>query len=1734
MGEVAHISRSRAFRRTTQFITALTIAIATIGNVSPASAAAVNNTLSVNDYSQCANGAPGTSTTPPNGCTGWINGDLNSQNSQYREDQVVPQRLVLTVGTRNNVTDHTIQLQYLARKGSANAHAYDSLATWNYTQSSADRCQSIAASLCVGGPVSTLPILLDPTNVPPATQGGTATSAHQLTGQVWTMYGGTLTSQSSYTHSAAASPSTDDQVTVTVHYTSSPGATVMLLFGGHLAAESGPRGWGAGLGASSINGGPYHISLMSGDGGSIGGKDNNIQSNAILPQASLSITKTADSATVNAGGQVGFTITVTNNGSGAASGVTVTDNLPNTGSAWTMSPTVSGCTISGAISSQVLSCTLNIAANSAVSIHVISTATNPTACGTLSNTATFTSGSNTGSAGPVTVTVTCPSLTLTKVADSSSVDAGSQIGYTITITNTGNGTATGVKLSDTLPTNPGLNWSIASQSAGWNNTCAIAGTPLTLTCGGASGVSLAPNGTLSVHITSPTTAATCGTVSNGATVTGSNFGTITTQSPVTVTVNCATLSLTKVADSSSVDAGSQIGYTITITNNGAGTATGVKLSDVLPTNPGLNWTIASQSAGWNNTCVIGGTPLTLTCGGASGVSLAPNGTLSVHITSPTTGSTCGTVSNSASVSTTNDGSPTVGPITITVNCPSLTLTKVADSASVSAGSQIGYTITITNSGTGTATGVKLSDALPTNAGLNWTIASQSAGWNNTCVIGGSPLTLTCGGATGVSLAPNGTLSIHITSPTTAASCGTVSNGATVTGSNFSSISTQTITITVNCPSLTLTKVADSSSVSAGSQIGYTITITNNGTGTATGVKLSDTLPTNPGLNWTIASQSAGWNNTCVIGGTPLTLTCGGASGVTLAPNGTLSVHITSPTTAATCGTVSNGATVTGSNFSTITTQSPTTITVNCPSLTLTKTPDSASVSAGQQIGYTITITNSGTGTATGVKLSDTLPTNPGLNWTIASQSAGWNNTCVIGGTPLTLTCGGATGVSLAPNGTLTVHITSPTTAASCGTVSNGATVTGSNFSTITTQSPATITVNCPNVGITKTPDSASVNAGQQIGYTITVTNSGAGSATNVVITDTLPNNGGLFWTIASITPTPTPPDGCSISNANPQVLTCHFASLAPNASVAIHIVSPTTTATCGTVSNSASVTLDNGGSAQTLASTITVNCAVLHVSKSGCPASVVPGGLLTYTISYSNSGAGPANNAVLVDTIPNGTQVADAGGGTVSGNTVTWNLGTIPAGGSGTKTLVVLVTAANGSTLTNNVTLSSSSAQTSASFQMTTPVTNAGAITHGSAYAVDVNLLGTKLIDQYGKISTVAPGSPQVDASHLLVLPIPGVLTLGLLDQLSQSSISNNEAVSTASSTVADVNLLGGAIVADLVRGVSQSVATPNNSSYDSTGSNFVNLVIYGRHGPVAFANVSPNTSVTVYNPLLPSQKLASVVLYEESGSASFANNKFTASHQVNMIHVTLLAPLGTLPAGAQIIVSHANTDATYPSGLACGTQPNTVSGKAFTAYANGTFNGSPVVTAQVGDAELPPFGGANSDNILAVAVPPLVNTGTGVNVTSGSITPNPNSQAYSVVHSTNLLDGLITADLIDVKSGSTATGSVASTTFGSTCGADACPSACVATSPCFVNLSINGQSIVGINGGTITPNTVIAIPQPDGSLIEIILNEQITAGDGTHNTEGTINAIHVYVLKNQAISAEVIVASAHSDAHHS
>jgi uncharacterized repeat protein (TIGR01451 family) len=132
-----------------------------------------------------------------------------------------------------------------------------------------------------------------------------------------------------------------------------------------------------------------------------------------------------------------------------------------------------------------------------------------------------------------------------------------------------------------------------------------------------------------------------------------------------------------------------------------------------------------------------------------------------------------------------------------------------------------------------------------------------------------------------------------------------------------------------------------------------------------------------------------------------------------------------------------------------------------PNVSILKTADAASVNAGANIGFTITVTNNGAADATGVTVNDPLPAGTGVDWSIASQSPA--GSCSITGTPPseTLSCGPLTLAS--GGGQLTVHVTSATTAASCKQYDNTATITAGG----TGSSTASTTVNCGALMILK-------------------------------------------------------------------------------------------------------------------------------------------------------------------------------------------------------------------------------------------------------------------------------------------------------------------------------------------------------------------------------------------------------------------------------------------------------------------------------------------------------------------------------------------------------------------------------------------------------------------------------------------------------------------------------------------
>jgi uncharacterized repeat protein (TIGR01451 family) len=803
-------------------------------------------------------------------------------------------------------------------------------------------------------------------------------------------------------------------------------------------------------------------------------------------------------------------------------------------------------------------------------------------------------------------------------------------------------------------------------------------------------------GTCTITISSPTTGVTTATASvtltvSAITLTRSTTGPDTSGDSAPATKNWVP------ANSSVVTNIQQGGVTVTSTSTGSSVTDQAIVSGVSG-GAAPSGTVTFTFFG-NASCTGGGSP--------AGTATIVGGTANSNSEGPLTGTGASFVATYNGDSNYNPSTGSCEPLAI--QAPQLLVTKVADATPVSTGTAIGYTITVGDSnaaGTGTATGVTLNDPLPAGAGINWSISPAYTG-QGTCAItgavGSQVLACTIG-----TLTPGSSISIHISSPTTFASAGTYLNTVTASATNAPSTS-QSATIVVQPPGLSITKTADATPVSAGTAIGYTVTVLNSaaaGTGTATGVAINDPLPAGAGINWSISPAYTGLG-TCAItgavGSQVLACTIG-----TMAPGASVSVHISSPTTGASQGTYVNTATVTSTNGGPPQTATAT-IGVITPDPSITKAADASPVSAGTSIGFTITVKNPGgplVGSATGVAINDPLPAGAGINWSISPAYTG-QGTCTItgavGSQVLACTIG-----TLAPGASVSVHISSPTTGASGGTYVNIATFTATNTGPLSAK--ATIVVQPPNLSILKTADASQVTPGTTIGFTILVSNSnaaGTGTATGVAINDPLPAGPGINWTIS---PVYTGLGTCTITGAvGSQVLACTIGTLAPGASVSVHISSPTTGASGGNYVNTATLTSTNGGPPQT--STATIHVSIIHttLTDKASAKKVASGTTVTFTYTETNNGTIPIGGvAVTGSYCGTATFVKSSDGNTTilePGATWTYTC-TITAANTGTKTLKVTDVAT--ATGTNTVTLAPAPPETAKAKLKITPAASCG------------------------------------------------------------------------------------------------------------------------------------------------------------------------------------------------------------------------------------------------------------------------------------------------------------------------------------------------------------------------------------------------------------------------------------------
>ncbi|MFZ5863100.1 MAG: DUF11 domain-containing protein [Nitrospirota bacterium] len=844
-------------------------------------------------------------------------------------------------------------------------------------------------------------------------------------------------------------------------------------------------------------------------------------------------------------------------------------------------------------------------------------------------------------------------LRIVKTDSPDPVVAGNDLTYTLTVTNLGPNSASGVKITDTLPatvTFVSATWGTAAPPASQTN-CTMSGGTVTCTIGamsnGATRVA-----TIVVRPLQGGTLTNTAIVSSTSTESAPANNTSTTTTTVTPSAN---LSIIKSDSPDPVLAGQNLTYTITVNNAGPSSATGVTVTDVLPANVALVSATPSQG-----TC-SGTTTITCSIGTLNN---AASATVTIVVTP--TAAAAGTLSNTATVTSsvsdpnTSNNSSTTGT---TVNpAANLSIIKSDSPDPVLAGQNLTYSITVTNNGPSSATGVTVTDTFPANVVLVSATPSQGSCSGTT--------TITCALGT-VANAATATVTIVVTPG--AAAVGTLSNTASVASSVTDPTpgnNSWTTTTTVNpAANLSVTKTDSPDPVLVGSNLTYTITVTNNGPNSATGVSVTDTLPA--GVTWVSTTPSQGTCSgtatvTCSLG----TLANAASATVTIVVTPTVANPTLSNTASA---TASESDPVSGNNSAT----TSTTVNGLSADLALNKTDSPDPVLVGQNLTYTITVTNLGPNSATSVTVSDPLPV--GATWVSSTPSQG---SC--SGTS-TVTCS----LGILGNGasaTVTIVVT-PTVS---GTLNNTASVTSAVSDPVpgnNSMSASTTVTAQADVSITKTDAPDPVLVGQNLTYTITVTNNGPNSATNVVMTDPLPAG-------ATFVSSSTTQGSCTGTTT----VSCTLGTLINGASATVTIVVTPTAA--GTLSNTASVTAnetDPNTANNSAPGTTTVNApanqADLSITKTDSPDPVSVNGTLTYSITVTNNGPANAAAVTVTDTLPAGVTFTSAtpsqGTGCVGTATVTCNLGTVNYPGSATVTLVVTVTPSAPSTITNPASVSS-------------------------------------------------------------------------------------------------------------------------------------------------------------------------------------------------------------------------------------------------------------------------------------------------------------------------------------------------------------------------------------------------------------------------------------------------------------
>ncbi|MEW6036116.1 MAG: NosD domain-containing protein [Candidatus Micrarchaeota archaeon] len=714
------------------------------------------------------------------------------------------------------------------------------------------------------------------------------------------------------------------------------------------------------------------------------------------------------------GGTVQFNLTLNNTGN-VTLNVTMLDTLPSGLAFASASPpaSVSGQNVSwsvslppGASALMYLNATVNPGAvNASLPVRNLTNVVNAT--GSPPNGDDVTAGSS------ANVTVYYANLSVLKLSQTAAQPSqGGLVQFNLTITNTGNVTLSPVSVADSMPA--GLTFSSASpapdsisgQNASWSSVG-----------------SLPPGSSVFIYLNATVDAGTVNSsipvrnLTNYANATGTppNGDDVTAEDFENATVYYANISVLKLSQTAAQPSpGGIVQFNMTVTNTGNVTLN-VTALDALP--PGLTFLSASPanaSAGPSWTLLLGP--------GASSI-IFLNATVDAGVVNASTPLLDLTNQiNATGVPPNGDNVTASSSANVTVYYANVSVLKLGQTAAQpSPGGLVQFNLTITNTGNVSLNPIELTDDLP--AGLTYasaypapdSVLGQSIDWDNIGPLTPGASSVIYLNATVDAGAVNASVPVrNLTNYVEAA--GVPPNGDNVTADDFANVSIYYANVTVIKVDMTPLPA------SPGGLVQWQINVSNPGEVVLDPVFVSDTLPQGfqhsasspPASSISADNRTINWSNAGPI-----------------APGGSVLVLLNSSVGAVANGTYTNNVTVLGSplNGDDVGAADSASVGIFAPAINLVKTVNQSNASIGQNVTFSLNITNTGSANLT-VSVTDVLPQN------VTFEGADVPPTSVIG---QTVTWSGFT--ILAPGASAIINYNVTTNAG--GSYENNATATGS-------------------------------------------------------------------------------------------------------------------------------------------------------------------------------------------------------------------------------------------------------------------------------------------------------------------------------------------------------------------------------------------------------------------------------------------------------------------------------------------------------------------------------------------------------------------------------------------------------------------------------------------------------------------------------------------------------------------